>query len=437
MLRVNISSSKSNEGNIVDELFHLFFILYLFIQLMWSNDGRANYILAVHCSTIFLLIICMIKVLELLAKKRLQINYFQMWTLVYIGFYITSTIWSNNYAYTVYPIKNLIKAVTVSFLIAFFFINGKGVEKLFRDIIVVALLAIAFIVIQMTEINWTDILQGTSRFGVYGMNKVNANKLAFIFTFSIFFLLYFKKKGKHKTLCNITILGLCIAILLTKCKTAYLLLIYFFICIYLKKAFSNKTSNRSVYLIVGLLLLIVIGVGTFHIPYVYNMVGWRILKAVESIFQISGNDASTNIRLHRWRFALELLGETPLSSIFGVGIGQYRYMHLIYYAQEAWAEGHFFQLLAEGGFIGLGIHCSIFLFLILKYRRVKHSWGTILLIAVLLMEISAADYGDLMTLLYIFSGYLIIKTENNEVIKLMKSNVNTQDHSLLYSGKNG
>ena len=166
----------------------------------------------------------------------------------------------------------------------------------------------------------------------------------------------------------------------------------------------------------GLLLLIVIGVGTFHIPYVYNMVGWRILKAVESIFQISGNDASTNIRLHRWRFALELLGETPLSSIFGVGIGQYRYMHLIYYAQEAWAEGHFFQLLAEGGFIGLGIHCSIFLFLILKYRRVKHSWGT---------------------LLYIFSGYLIIKTENNEVIKLMKSNVNTQDHSLLYSGKNG
>lgn len=69
MLRVNISSSKSNEGNIVDELFHLFFILYLFIQLMWSNDGRANYILAVHCSTIFLLIICMIKVLELLAKK--------------------------------------------------------------------------------------------------------------------------------------------------------------------------------------------------------------------------------------------------------------------------------------------------------------------------------------------------------------------------------
>ena len=382
---------------------------------MWSNDGRMMYVKIVHCVTFILLFMCGFGILYIFEKK-ITITVFQVWLLLYLFYFSVSVIWGKDAAYASYPIKNLVRCVVVCFLIASVIKDEKNGRWFFADIVIATILANIYIAINITMDNIKQVLFSTSRLGIYGTGKVNANKLAFIYVFTIFFLIYFKSITKKRCLFNLLIIAFIALIILTKSKTAYIMLMYFVGAEYLiYKDCVVGYHKRMLQKFIAVILIAVFLISVFNIPFLYQMIGIRIESAIEMIFGIDNADDSTAIRLHRWSFATDLWISNIKRLLFGIGIGQYRCWHNLIYGSVGWAESHFFQMLAEGGIVGIFIHYSLFFYLVFQYRRIKNSLGPILLGAVFLMELTASEYGDLMGLIYIFAAYLIIKMENENL----------------------
>ncbi len=408
-------SVRLNRINLSNIVFHITVVLYLFSQLMWSNDGRTFYIRLVHLTSLLLIAVCLWGCI--VHTFDLKLNNFHIWLFIYTAYFLSTVLWCESIGYARFYVINLIKSAVICMLITLNIHKGINYKGLFRDLIIVAFLSLVYVGAHMTMKNFYDIVFSNSRFGVYGIQKVNSNRLALLYSFSIFFIIYLKGFSKKKLIHNILIVILCFFVFLTKSKTGLFLSIFFIFCEHVlltdRKTLQRKHLLSSFVVIIVIFTLIV---GVFKIPFLYNLVGWRIKSAIYVILGLSDTDASTNIRLQRWFFSTDLLTANIFSSFFGVGIGQYLYWNEIINQTPHWAESYFFQILAEGGLLGVMIHYSIFAYLSIRYRSKRSSWGIILLVAVIMVELVASDYGEILTLIYIYAAYCIISNSNDQLL---------------------
>ncbi len=98
-------------------LLHISIIMFLFSQLMWSNDGRHLYVFIVHLSQMLLGCVGAFGIIDSCFARSFSVNAFHAWLLTYCCYFMVSVIWAESMGYSKNPLISLLKMLVFCMII--------------------------------------------------------------------------------------------------------------------------------------------------------------------------------------------------------------------------------------------------------------------------------------------------------------------------------
>lgn len=250
------------------------------------------------------------------------------------------------------------------------------------------------------------IVQGKSWFRLGIASNVNPTAIAYFFGLLSNFLIYHLIKFKDKNIVFPILLQVLIVILSGSKKGIILLFIP--MLIFAIKNCIKQPKNIIKYLLYFLLIMLLI----MNIPFLYNMIGYRIIDFFQTFgFNFLSNhsiysevDKSTLLRIDMIEKAYELFTK---HIFFGNGwnafsaLSEYRY----------YSHCNYLELLSSMGIFGFTIYYSIYGFIISKLNKEKKNKHIILIIS-LITSLLISDFSSITmydTLINYFVIFIVCK----------------------------
>lgn len=331
-------TSKLNYDKIVDKLF------FIYICFFYAFPYQ---ILKVELALLILL---------LPKLKKIKINIFLGWSIIYILFLLFSTI------YSIDPGNSLIKTFQIlkSLIFANILINSistkKEIEKIYQYFIISGFVLITRIlfIFPIGEL-------GRERIHIPGL--FNANDIGFKLSISLLFVLYFVFLKKKKSIYFILeLVILYIFIIFTGSRTAFLFGSLEIILLALLSV-RNK-AKLLLRTFIFFLFFILFYDEIINRPIIYDILGKRI-ESLFNVFMGKGEiDNSSLIRINMIKDGINYFFEKPF---LGYGIDSYRYMS--YY--ETYSHNNYIELLVSLGVFGTILYYFIYGYIFIKVIKIK------------------------------------------------------------------
>lgn len=202
--------------------------------------------------------------------------------------------------------------------------------------------------------------------GIMSPNSIGM-RAAIAVVLGTFFLV---KQGKHKALYLPSIfLNLAIVILSASRKAIFFmivpLLLHYVLC-------QNNSLKFWRNFTIVLLLIGLTYYGIMNIPFVYDLVGYRIETMINGILGLGKTDGSTSLRLKMIKWGFKWFKRKPW---FGYGLNNYKSllgrMNTSYGREGVYAHNNYVEMLVNLGITGTAIYYFIYLKLFMKAVRAR------------------------------------------------------------------
>lgn len=307
-----------------------------------------------------LFLLCIL--INCLKKKTIRFTGYSMMYGLFAIFAVMSIAWSESSANAISALFPLLQLIVVGVLLVDYINNLEKVDMVFSFFLASSVILLMFLFIMTPQSVWVSAMKisvnASSAADRIGPSiGFQANWMGIICAFSIIiWIYYYSKYKKNKKLSILMILLLSIIVIFTKSRKAFIILIFGPMMYWL----LYKPRKKTILLIIPAIVLVVFGAiwSVFNIPFLYKMVGFRLI-GLFSVFDPSiVPDASITTRADMVEIGIELFKQNPIG---GVGFGNFS--HHYFYNYSGWAEtyahNNYVELLADTGIIGFVLYYTI------------------------------------------------------------------------------
>lgn len=378
-------------------------LINLLIITLYTISNNPKYLFIFYGIGVIFIIIEFLDGLCL--KNRLIVAFHTKATFVFLVICTFSLFWSIEPAYDYY--KFLVFNFFLMFAINNYIDNREKLDKTIKSLILAGLV----MSIHVLLVSGCNFKLG-NRLLIEGYN---ANSIGMYLSLSLLACIYFF--DKHHNIKYLIPLVLFMPVIFFSGSKKALFLVAFFVAFYTcykKKGAINKIRN----MIIAILLVGIIVYFVFSIPWVYKIMGTRILDLINSV--ITGQLGQDEIRFYMIRLGIEKFKEKPL---IGYGLGNYRILLNKEAGFYAYAHNNFIEVLTGMGLVGFLsyyiIYFNIIKNLIKSYR--KDTNIVVLLLAVMIglviSEVGLVSYYVTFYQLIVALSFIGLRIVNNSVDK--------------------
>jgi len=344
---------------------------FLFIVGLFFN--RPNNIFIFYTTSItYIITSLLINFKHLLSTKQ---PYLVKRFLIFLLFSAASILWSVE---PLLSIRMVIRLFLILILLSITYYNNKK-YKLFKTLVysLITGLFINLIVLILFKENAMDLP------GRFSGTMTNANLLAIIIIFIVFFYsLYEQKEKKPSAILFTIVIGISLIIILATGSRKGLLLgsLITFISI---RSFARRQKK---YYLALLIFLPIISLYIIQTGYFNNLIAIERLKESISFFNTGVGDSSTKFRWSFIEIAYDIFNKNVA---IGVGIDAFQH----YTALGLYAHNNYLEILADLGLVGFVLYYSIY-FPIIKesIKQRKNIIFVVMIFVVLIMEVASVNY---------------------------------------------
>lgn len=338
------------KNSIID--FSILFLLTSLIALR-SISG------VMYLAQLLFLVIMALKIKE----DGLYLNNYIIFSFMFIIWAAASIFWSVKNTSTIKGFIPLLQITAICILLIQYYIKDSivKVDKILKYFCVASIILVIIIVLKTPISSWIDIMKettdaATSKGRLGPSVGYQPNGLGIILSFSSIIWLYFITNNKSKfSILMYSILS--ILVIFTKSRKALMILLFgsiFYLFFYKKRSIPKTFST----IIITIIIIVLSIWGVLNIPFLYKMVGFRLV-GIFSIFNPSYvADASVSTRDNMINVGVELFSKNPIK---GVGLNNFSYYY--YYLFGGWAEtyshNNYIEILSGLGIVGFILYYLI------------------------------------------------------------------------------
>ena len=411
--RNNLVSLKEKIKN-ADSLQVMQALLFMYLYL----TNVANHTIF---SVISIALICLYTLYYIYKKQDYHFNKYFAFAALFIGYQLIllflETVRSMNIV--VNTLKTMGANIVILFVIYNIIMEMKDMKKISKIYVYAAVISLITIIIALNG----DVFSG--RLGhAYGKNSVSyyfigapvaitSNYIALFCSIAALLSMYIyheEKGGEYLIYTMFCIFG----VFLTGSRKGILLLVVFAICV-MNMFIKGKTSLKIA--IIGSLSLMGF-IAITKIPFLYNIIGERLIALITHIFGKSTEEGSIVARERYQGYAFKWISEHP---ILGQGVGTFKRVY------KNNTESNYLEILVSGGIIGLVLYyyylAKAFIKELIKKNKDDFSKMMIYIIAaVFIAEIGTVTYlsRPYLILWILFFANIQLKSNKKDIIKMPK-----------------
>lgn len=345
-----------------------FLILFIYLCATVAHQTWIGFD-AIICKMSFALYFLLI-LINIFKKKKIIINNFIKWFVIFFCYIVISCLWSNNLSDATEYFSNYFLRIIILILgISNTIDNKNDIDKLLKMYVWAILYMFLILIIKTPSKDWGTYRLGTS----IGLWK---NSVGLYSTYACFFSIYFfsKEKNKLKKVIYILISGIFLYLATVSGSRKATLMIPLGVIIYLFLKQERKLTYKKVFRIVCSMIMIpIVLLVSYNFlmnnDFFYKAIGERI----ESGINVYLNDTQEESLDERQFFIKEATSLFKNNPIFGYGSnGFVTYMREINYSHIAYCHNNFLELLSTLGIIGFLIFYifqGYLLFILFKLRN--------------------------------------------------------------------
>lgn len=299
-------------------------------------------------------------------KISLEFTKADSWLLGFILLSAVSVVYATNIIAVVDMLKTLLVMLVIGYIIGKEIENGDNIDQILF-VTVLALFVVALYLYTSVDLN-SFIL---TRIGQADTGRWNANDIGIMLSVGIMIgLTQLKKSPLLQKFILVAMIALFAYIdIIMASRKAFIMLIMG-LC-------GMRVLNNPTKLIRNMLIIILGLCLTWYlileIPFLYDLVGWRIEGMIAAIRgETSAADSSALYRAMMLRSALETFGAHP---VFGVGLDNFRYFNSV---RVTYAHNNFAEVAADLGIVGIVGYYWIFAYIIIDFVRTFKNHDTVM-----------------------------------------------------------
>lgn len=299
-------------------------------------------------------------------KISLEFTKADSWLLGFILLSAVSVVYATNIIAVVDMLKTLLVMLVIGYIIGKEIENGDNIDQILF-VTVLALFVVALYLYTSVDLN-SFIL---TRIGQADTGRWNANDIGIMSSVGIMIgLTQLKKRSLLQKFILVAMIALFAYIdIIMASRKAFIMLIMG-LC-------GMRVLNNPTKLIRNILIIILGLCLTWYlileIPFLYDLVGWRIEGMIAAIRgETSAADSSALYRAMMLKSALETFGAHP---VFGVGLDNFRYFNSV---RVTYAHNNFAEVAADLGIVGIVGYYWIFAYIIIDFVRTFKNHDTVM-----------------------------------------------------------
>ena len=349
-----------------------------------------NVELSVHRSIYITAVLSLVLSILLSNKLHWEVNYYMVWTGLWLSIVGCSMIWS------IYPSTTFTAFLTVgarglTFISIISRVNTKELLiKLVKILFIVEFLNILYI---LSKVNIS--LLGSKRIGtIINMDSDitwNSNTISAVLAECVSIAFFLLKKGdiKKRKIAVFVTLFYSVIILLCGSRMGLLLLIG----VPLLWLLVSSNIRNIVFRVIGAIAIIIVAyLIIMNIPALYNVLGRRVSALILGILGRGTGDQSMVGRSNLLRYGIEWISEKP---IFGHGMYTYKDQLFTNIGISMYSHNSYIEILFGTGIIGIIIYYSLYLYLLFQSINYKYTnWSIVCstIIIIMVAELATVSF---------------------------------------------
>lgn len=321
-----------------------------------------------------------------LKRNRYVPTRFELWQLLFVAFVAASSQWAfdeesaEEIASTV-----LVNAVCVVCLV---YILRCDLRRIF---LLLACMTVAPILL-MLNVASTDGLMAFS--GSRGTGSFSANTVGMTAAFGACFAGFccFEREALPRSLSSsIMVIDLSIVVLSASRKA--IMMVLFAAAVYVLLKSRGNGMKMLARLVVALLVVLTGYFLVMNVPFLYDMVGYRMESMVIGFLGGEGSDASTSTRMRLIEHGIEFFQMSP---VVGHGGDNFSALDAAYYNAGSgyYAHNNFIEILTDYGVVGFCLYYWMYALLIAAtVRQIRKASPFQLMVLALLVTLLVMEYG--------------------------------------------
>lgn len=354
-----------------------------------------------------------IMIIHLVKNKKIYLNQFGCWMLV---FWLLCTI-SLKWTISVQNTKNMILTLMYNLICNFFVLNLLCEDKKRMLLVIKTIIYSSIILFGKIAITQGIFVYANGRRGG-NSGLESANTVGTIAAVAIIFGIYYLKevKCKYPIMYYISIILNILIVILSASRKAILYALIPILIYYIANSKNVVKVLKNVILAVSVAIIAYLAI--MKIPVIYNIVGVRFETMINGFTGKGETDASTALRMKMIGWGLEWFEERPK---LGYGIDSYRMLlgkkGTSFGSTGAYAHNNYIELLVDVGIVGIIVYYSIYVYIIkeslknLKRRDVLSLYMIGILVACIINEYGQVVYYYKFYQLLLLLIYVAIKCE--------------------------
>lgn len=329
-----------------------------FINILFLLYICFTFTLLYSLKNIIVIFLIVIMLLSILTQKNSKISFYFIWSIGFSFICIISALWSPTPSYSLKIAMGFLEIVIIGFVFLSQRFEYKKIEFYLKAIIFAGILFVVRILIEFPISSW-----GISRLHNENLNSNSIGMLLMFATLCSYHLYKYTQKRKYLLI----ILPFIIIILFTGSRKAFIGIVLGFI--YLWWIYIKKKTLRLMAIPITIGLLVITVILVLNIPFLYNILGYRLEGLLNIFGNKSNTDASTIIRSQMISVGWKIFLQRPI-----LGHGLYSYESLSGFG--TYAHNNYIELLTSIGFIGTIWYYSIYIYNIkklIKYVKMKYA----------------------------------------------------------------
>lgn len=392
-----------NVNNFIEKLI---WVMAIFLVASFSIFDKNVYI-----SLIIAAITISIFFLDALAnnyKIHFKLSKYHLWGISFAAYCLLSSLWAINPRYSFAKGLSIIQIIVCMSVLYNHYCKDFQLKSLLSIVeysgYVIALYFISFLGLSSVK---SSLLLGSRMEDAFA----NVNGIGMACAISLVVYVYFALYESQGNLIKLPfVIVTTVVIAVTASRTALLgFIIGCFCLLFFRFATKNIIMTFLRWIAIGILLFgllfLAISLDLFH-SLNYRMEG------LLALFTGNGSiDHSSWLRLQFIKIGIEQFLETPF---FGIGIDNARLLLMEHFGYTTYLHNNYVELLASGGIVGTVFFYSIYIYILMRVKRVwyKHApeltAGLSIMATILIMDFGDISYYSKTTYFYLLTGYIIV-----------------------------
>lgn len=390
------------KGRLIYFLFDISFLLYLTAYFTYYQE-QVGYSKIRLIGTLAILISGVL-VLTMTTTKGFRINKYTAWYFLFILFGIISAIWAK-YDDAVFSI--LPSMIRVLLIGVFLYARVQRVEDV-ENLLFFYLITVLYM----------DLFVGKMMIDYYSLSAFflkrfgdnffyNSNAIAVLNVFAILIVIYFFRRhtGRLTNILHIILSLFFLSVLfLTESKKGILGLLLGVVIFFYQKVKGVKRLER---MCIGLMFIFATIRLVIDIPFLNEIIGYRIEEALDLFTKTGTGDVSSQNRVGLIGLALQMWSDHP---ILGLGMNNFPMFQTIGEAGY-YAHNNYVELLADLGLVGFCLYYYMPMSLLRRRIDNKNNIQVLMktiVIITLFFDLGVVSYQDIRIQLFVCVSYIVL-----------------------------